>query len=66
MSTILTFFGTLSVGVVVWAFRLESRVNVLDQKHIDLRELINTRFDNSDKRLERIEKALNGAIDGKG
>ena len=64
MGSIIVFISMMCVGVVTWAFRLEGKVNVLDQKHIDLKELINTRFDATDKaldcRLSRIEKALNG------
>ncbi len=72
-----TFFNVIGGGtiltVVAWAFRLEGRVNTAeklneqqevlrDGKHADLKELINTKFDAQDKRLERIERALNGGL----
>lgn len=50
------FLGTALLGVIGWAFQLSSRVSVLEQQHVDLKELINTRFDSVDIRLERIEK----------
>jgi hypothetical protein len=50
------------IGVVVWAFRLEGRINTNEQRHLDLKELINTRFDALDRRLERVERTLNGKL----
>ena len=57
-----TVFGTTLLGVIIWALRLEGRVNEQDIKHASLKELIETKFDNMDDRLERIERALNGAL----
>ncbi len=47
---------------VVWAIRLEGRVNMETQRVDDLKELINARFDGVSDRLLRIENALNGSI----
>lgn len=56
-------FGLAQVIIgMTWGLRLEARVSVIDQKHLDLRELINFRFDETDRRLERIEKAFNGSL----
>lgn len=54
--------GTLLLAALGWTFQLNSRVSVLEQQHIDLKELINTRFDNSDSRLDRIERGMNGKL----
>jgi Tfp pilus assembly protein PilO len=66
LTVILSFFGTSIVGALGWAFHINSKVDVQkalqEQKHTDLKELINIRFDSSDKRLERIEKSLNGRL----
>ena len=59
----LVLFGVSAIGGIgVWALRLESRITANDVRHVDLKELIEVRFDAVDQRLERIEKALNGAI----
>ena len=69
MSTLFTyvsnFLSICVVAIIAWAFKIESKVNVLAQQHDDLKELINTRFDASDSRMERIEKGLNGRNDRK-
>ena len=58
--------GTALLGVIGWAFQLNSRVSVLEQQHVDLKELITEKFDAVTDRLERIEDALNGALKRKG
>lgn len=64
-----TFVSMAILGVIGWALNLNSefkeldgRVNLLDQKHVDLKELINSRFDSTDQRLARIERAMNGSL----
>lgn len=52
----------ICLAVVGWAFNLSSRVSVQEQRHEDLLELISTRFDAVNDRLERIEDAMNGAF----
>ena len=44
------------VGVVGWVFKLGDRVTILERDQKGLVELINTRFDTVDDRLERIER----------
>jgi len=51
-----------AVGVVVWGIRQEGRIHLQEQRVTDLKELINTRFDMTEQRLERIEKCLNGML----
>ena len=55
-------FFTQAVGVIVWSVRQEGKIKLQDQKIVDLKELINARFDASDTRLERIERSLNGSL----
>ena len=55
-------FLVQTITIVVWGVRQEGRISIEAQKIIDLKELINTRFDASDTRLERIEKCLNGRL----
>ena len=57
----LAFVGQ-TIGAVVWGVRQEGRINVQEQRIADLKELINTRFDASDNRLDRIELCLNGRL----
>jgi hypothetical protein len=54
--------AALSVGVLGWAVGIEPRIRVQKQEVIDLKELINVQLVNIDKRLERIERSLNGAL----
>lgn len=63
-------FGTVILGGLVttvmaafgWVNNIQSRVNVLEQQHDDLKELINTRFDDISRRLDRVERSLNGHL----
>lgn len=48
----LVSLGVVCVAGVVWAVRLEGRVNVQDQKFIDIEKLINFRFDSLEKLIE--------------
>ena len=60
--SLLAVLGSAAVAATVWFVRLEGRVNVLDQRFLDLKELIEQRFDAIDARLERIERhVLNGS-----
>ena len=63
------------VASVIWGLRLEGRVNATQQKIADkeetyltkmagIKELINSKFDGVDSRLERIERTLNGSLHG--
>lgn len=42
------------VTVIVWGLRLEGKVKVNEQVVIDLKELINTRFDALEKRIDKL------------
>ncbi len=49
------------VPTVGWAANTHSRVNVIDQKTKDQEKLIQVQLVSIDSRLDRIERALNGA-----
>jgi hypothetical protein len=61
-----TFFAATVLGAVSWGLRLEGRVDKQDslakQKHDDLKELMKVHFESLDRRLERIERSLNGHL----
>ena len=72
-TTVLSLLGAAFLGVIGWAFRLQTQVTIHAQKHDDLTTLLDAKFDAvttlvdakfeaSDRRLERIERALNGAL----
>lgn len=73
LDTIVGVIGTTVVGIVGWAIQLNSKVAVNAQKNDDLKELITEKFkglderndqrdDDLNRRLERIERAMNGAL----
>lgn len=73
MTTLVSLLGAALMGVFAWAFSLQSRVSIYGQRHEDLLKLIDTKFhsielmvdtkfESSNQRLERIERALNGAL----
>lgn len=50
------------LAVVGWAAKLSNRVTALEAHREDLTTLINTRFDDVDRRLARIERVMNGKL----
>lgn len=56
-------FGLANILIcLMWGFRMEGRINIIDQRHIDLKELIGSRLTDIDGRLGRIERSLNGTL----
>lgn len=55
------WLGMSVCGVLVWALRLEGRVNLADQKYVDLLRLIDSKFDAVNDRLDRIDRSVNGS-----
>lgn len=53
---------SLCLGMVVWAVRLEGRVNTGEQKQSDLKELILSKLESMDEnnkeRFERLERLV--------
>lgn len=62
MGTIIAFLGAVVLGIIPWSFNIKSRVDLQGQQIIDLKELINVQLNGISQRLDRIEKALNGAL----
>ena len=62
LTTISVFIIGQAIAGIIWGVRLEGKVNLQDQRTTDLKELINQRFDGTDERLKRIERALNGSL----
>lgn len=56
--------AALALGVLGWAVGIEPRIQVQATKLTDLKELILDKLTSMDKRLERIERAMNGALHG--
>jgi hypothetical protein len=72
-SAIVTVLGSASFACIGWVFQrayvLGTRVSVLETKQADLPNLINSKFDGMgykidamNARLDRIERAMNGAL----
>lgn len=62
IETVLGILGTAFIGVIGWTVQLGSRVSVLESRHVDLMTLINTQFREVNRRLDRIERAMNGHL----
>jgi hypothetical protein len=60
--TILGVAGTAFLGVLGWAVNLSNRVTIIETQQMDLRTLIESKFEEVNRRLERIENAMNGKL----
>jgi hypothetical protein len=58
LSTVVGLLGTVLMGVIAWAFNLQSRVSVLEADRVSLRELIDAKLENIIIRLDRIERNM--------
>jgi plastocyanin domain-containing protein len=58
LETAVGILGTAVIGVFGWAFQLSNRVSVIEAENEGLRELINTKFAEVNRRLDRIEEKL--------
>ena len=57
---VLLSIGVILIGAIVWAVRVEGRVNTLESMHNDLKELFDSKLNDIKDRLVRIEKSING------
>lgn len=57
--------GTAFFAVFGWAYSLSNRVLVIETSYNGLEGLINSKFEEVNRRLERIESAMNGSIRGR-
>ena len=62
LEAVVTFLGTAFLGALGWIFHLGTRVAIIETQYEGLQELINTRFDEVNRRLERIEHSMNGHL----
>jgi len=60
--TIVTLLGAIVLGIIPWSFNIKSKVDIQAQQIMDMKELIDIKFDNVIERLKRIETALNGSL----
>ncbi len=55
-------FGVIVIGIFGWAFQrsfaLGNRVTILETRYDDLKDLINTRFDDTNGRLDWIQAKI--------
>ena len=58
LEAVVGILGTAVIGVFGWAFQLSNRVSVIEAENEGLRELINTKFAEVNRRLDRIEEKL--------
>ena len=49
-------------GIAFWGLGQSSRISVLEQRHLDLKELLDSKFGEVCRRLGKIEDALNGFL----
>lgn len=64
LNTFITLLGTAMIGGFAWIFQLGNRVTAMEIKQEDLPTLINMRFEEVARRLDRIERAMNGSLNG--
>lgn len=64
VEAIVGLLGTACFAVFGWAAHLSSRVTVIETQRDDLTVLINTKFEEVNRRLGRIESAMNGHLKG--
>ena len=58
LEAIVSFLSMAVLAVIGWAFQISNRVSVIEVENDGLRELINTKFDEVNRRLGRIEDKL--------
>ena len=62
LEAFVSVLGMAFLGIFGWVIQLGNRVSVVETENKGLRELINTRFDGVDGRLDRIERSMNGHL----
>lgn len=56
--------GSAFLAVFGWAYTLSNRILVVETSYNGLEDLITSKFEEVNRRLERIETAMNGSIKG--
>ena len=66
--TLLGIISTAVIGSIGWLFvshtEVKSSVSVLKQRDEDYTTIMNAQFNSVNQRLDRIERAMNGALKG--
>ena len=62
LPSLVNLVGAAALGALGWAYLLQGRVSRLEGQYETLTCLIKTRFDAIDKRLDRVERSLNGYL----
>ena len=62
LEAIVGFLGTAFLGVIGWILHLGTRVTVIETQYEGLKDLIEVKFDEVNRRLGRIEHAMNGHL----
>lgn len=62
LPNVLNLLGGAALGALGWAYILHGRVSKIEGRYEAILDLLQTRFDAADQRLDRIERSLNGAL----
>lgn len=62
---VIGILGLVMLGVVGWAFRISSRVSVLEADKHSLKELMMIQFDDVKRRLYEMEKKIERKFENK-
>ena len=62
LEALVSILGLMFIGVFGWTIQLGNRVTAVETQQAGLKELINQRFDEVNRRLARIEKGMNGHL----
>lgn len=60
LTTLISIFSVAVFGAIGWAVQLSNRVSATEQGQEDVKDLINARFDELDRRLEKMEVGIFG------
>lgn len=58
LETLLGILGTVMLAVVGWAFQLSNRVTKLEAKEESVKSYLDTKFEEVNRRLDRIERKI--------
>lgn len=62
LETLIGIFSTAFFAAFGWAIHISNRVAIVETQKQDLVTLVESRFDDVDRRLERIERGMNGHL----
>lgn len=58
MEALLGITMTVVMAIIGWAFNVHGRISVMESRYEDLVKLIESKFDDLDARLERMERKM--------